>query len=606
MLPDFSQLRKQPRDRNSKRSSNPSKDKGFASPKSSQQFNKQSAPTSFDEPDSNFFALWLTQPSWSPIIKKPDGWITIVNHQSGKKVPLVLGTIESYFRRNIPVGKRFGRLTNYLMIDVDTGSPFHPRNGGLQPILDAMESLGLCRYLLVRSSNSEGLHIYFPLAEAVSSWGLACAAHAALTAAGVTVAAGICELFPNKKAFNAEHNGHRLPLQNDSFILDSDFRCISNGKAVFLAQWHTCAAGQDDQYLAQQLTEKLVSVPQPVSASALPPIAWTGKGQSNEVMKKLTNYGHEVIGHKTIQALANWIVAIAPQLPGFVQFASRESKNDLTRRNWAYRWAKSHFKAARFYKAKSSHDHNATVAAEALERLMVALSKIVIVGKIVIRTLWRSLSDISRELFGVGFGWKLFQKHRQLILETVSSSRKLGLSSSNEEDKSSFSSKSVEPEVSRAGREPKKGLAELSTARCVTTLLDKLLSASSTPMEGTKSVVNEPEELAMGTAVSFQTAGSATESVQTRVTGKVMQPDGRLLYRLEACAEGQPLLVSRDRLSVVSDSAATPNTLRATAAQLLQVLGKACPFVGPGLWTVRREEVSPLVWQQLRRLVGQD
>ena len=604
MLPDFSPLRKQQRDRSSSRSSNPSESKGFDNSKSSQQFNKQNASNLSDKPDNNFFALWLAQPSWSPIVKKPDGWITIVN-PSGKKVPLVLGTIESYYRRNIPLGKRFGKLTNYLMIDVDTTSPFHPRNGGLQPILDAMESLGLCRYLLIRSSSSQGLHIYFPLAEPVSSWGLACAAHAALTAAGVTVAAGICELFPNKKSFNAEHNGHRLPLQDGSFILDSDFRCISNGKAVFLAQWHTCAAAQDDQHLAKQLTEKPLSIPQPVSASALPPIAWTDKGQSNEVMKKLTNYGHEVIGHKTIQALGDWIAAVGPQLPGFVQFASRESRDDLTRRNWAYRWAKSHFKAARFYKAKSSHDHNATVAAEALERLMVALSKIVVVGEIVIGTLWRSLSEISRELFGVGFGWKLFQKHRKLILETVNSSRKLGLSSKSEEDKNSLSSELVNPEVSRAGEEPKKGLAELSTARCVTLSQDRTLSASTPPIERAKSCPYELGELAMGTAVIFQQSGSAAESVQTRVTGKVTQPDGTLLYRLEACAEGKPLLVSRDHLSVANESAVQANVIRATAAQLLQVLGKACPFVGPGLWTVRREEVSPLAWQQLRRLVGQ-
>ena len=605
MLPDFSQLRKQPGDRISKRSSNPSACKGFANSKSSQQFNKQSASTLSDKPDSNFFALWLAQPSWSPIIKKPDGWITIVDRHSGKKVPLVLGTIESYYRRHIPVGKRFGRLTNYLMIDVDTGSPFHPRNGGLQPILDAMESLGLCRYLLIRSSTSEGLHVYFPLAEPVSSWGLAYAAHAALTAAGVTVAAGICELFPNKKAFSAEHNGHRLPLQDGSFILDSDFRCISNGKAVFLAQWQTCAAGQDDQHLTKQLTEKPLPVPHPVSANALPPIAWANKGQSNEVMRKLTNYGHEVIGHKTIQALANWIVAVAPQLPGFVQFASQESRHDLTRRNWAYRWAKSHFKAARFYKAKSSHDHNATVAAEALERLLVALSKIVIVGKIVIRTLWRSLSDISKELFGCGFGWKLFQKHRKLILETVRSSCKLGLSSGNEEDKTSLSEESVEPEVSRTGGEPKKGLAELSTARYVTAPQDKALSASTSPVEQAKLAADEPEELAMGTAVIFQQSGSAGESIQTRVTGKVTQLDGTRLYRLEQCAEGKPLMVSHDRLAVVGESAAQANVIKATAAQLLQVLGKACPFVGPGLWTVRREDVSPLAWRQLRQLVGQ-
>ena len=584
---------------------NPSDCKGFDNSTSSQQFNKQSASTLDDQPDSDFFALWLAQPSWSPIIKKPDGWITIVNHSSQKKVPLVLGTIESYYQRGIPLGKRFGKLTNYLMIDVDTGSPFHPRNGGIQPILDAMESLGLCRYLLIRSSTSEGLHIYFPLAESVSSWGLACAAHAALTTTGVTVAAGICELFPNKKSFNAEHNGHRLPLQDGSFILDNDFSCISNGKAVFLAQWHTCASGQDDQHLAEQLTEKPLSIPQPVSASALPPIAWTDKGQSNEVMKKLTNYGHEVIGHKTIQALANWIVAIGPQLPGFIQFASRESRNDLTRRNWAYRWAKSHFKAARFYKAKSSHDHNATVAAEALERLLIALGKVIVVGKIVIRNLWRSLSDISKELFGVGFGWKLFQKHRKLILETVSSSCKLGLSSGSEEDKNSLSSESAEPEVSRADGEPKKGLAELSTARCVTSAQDKSLRASTPPTVRAKSVPDELGELAMGMAVIFQRSGSAGEGVQTRVTGKVKQPDGSLLYRLEAGAEGKPLMVPRDLLTVVSESAAQVNVIKATAAQLLQVLGKACPFVGPGLWTVKQEEVSPLAWRQLRRLVGQ-
>ena len=37
--------------------------------------------------------------------------------------------------------------------------------------------------------------------------------------------------------------------------------------------------------------------------------------------------------------------------------------------------------------------------------------------------------------------------------------------------------------------------------------------------------------------------------------------------------------------------------------ELLQVLGKACPFVGPGLWTVKREEVSAIAWTQLCSLV---
>ena len=604
MIPDFDRLRKQPQDHISKRSIDPSDSKGFDNLKGSQQFDKQSVLSPSDQSEHDFFALWTTCPSWSPIIKKEDGWLTVVN-PSGKKVPLVLGSIESHYRRDYIIGKRFGKLTNYLMIDVDKGSPFHPSNGGIQPILDAMESLGLCRYLLIRSSISGGLHIYFPLAEPVSAWGLACAAYAALTTAGITVAAGVCELFPNKKSFYAEHNGHRLPLQDGSFILDGDFSCIGNAKAVFLAQWRTCAATQDEEYLAERIAKKPIRVLQPVSASALPPIAWTTRGQSNEVMKKLTNYGHEVVGHKTIQALGNWIMAIGPRLPGFEQFASRESKNDLTRRNWAYRWAKSHFKAARFYAAKSSYDHNATVAAEALERLLITLDKLTIIGEVGIGKLWRSLSEISKELFGVGFGWKLFQKHRDLILASVRGAGKVGLSKASEEGKSSFSSELVEPEVAEAEREPREGLTELSTARCMTTRQDKDLSPSTPPIEQVNSTDDKQAELETGTAVIFQHSGSAGEGVGTRVTGKVTQPNGMLLYRLELCAEGKPLMVSRDCLTVVEVPRPKEGVIQATAAQLLQVLGKACPFTGPGLWTIKREEVSPLAWRQLRRLVGE-
>ncbi|MEL6606131.1 MAG: hypothetical protein AAFP20_23195, partial [Cyanobacteria bacterium J06614_10] len=478
------------------------------------------------------------------------------------------------------------------------------------------ESLGLCRFLLIRSSVSDGLHIYFPLAEPVSAWGIACAAHAVLTTAGVRVAGGICELFPNKKAFNAEHNGHRLPLQQGSFILDDDFRCIGNDRAVFLQQWQHCGAGQDEALLANVLAEKPLTIPKRISVNSLPPIAWTGLGQSNEVMKELVNYGDRYLGLKTIPALGDWIVAVAPQLSGFEQFASEESKNDLTRKNWAYRWAKSHFESVRQYAARSSFDHNAVVAAEALERLMVALGKVVIVGKLGIKKLWKALSEISKELFGVGFSWGLFQKHRKLILAEVSSSRNVGLSRSNEEGKNSSSPELATPLASEAGAEPRKHLTELLTARCVTASDSDALRPSSTPSklglkQGSTQVVEgsqESVELAMGTVVKVQQSGSDADGVQTRVTGKATDEDGKLLYRLEHRAEGEPLMLPGDCLVAITDEPSTQgieDVIRATAAQLLQVLGKACPFVGPGLWTVNREEVSPLAWRQLTRLVGE-
>ena len=615
MLPDFSQLRKQPRDRTSSRSLTPSDRKGFDNLKSSQQFTKQSVSKPFGEVDHDFFALWTTCPSWSPILKKKDGWITIVN-PSGKKVPLVLGSTESHYRRDYIIGKRFGKLTNYLMIDVDRGSPFHPRNGGIGPITEAMESLGLCRFLLIRSSGADGLHIYFPLAVPVSAWGIACAAHAALTTAGVRVAGGICELFPNKKAFNAEHNGHRLPLQQGSFILDDDFRCIGNDKAVFLQQWQHCTAGQDEALLADVLAEKPLPIPKRISVNSLPPIAWTGPGQSNEVMKELVNYGDRYLGLKTIPELGDWMAAVAPQLLGFDAFASEESKNDLTRKNWAYRWAKSHFKSVRQYAAKSSFDHNAVVAAEALERLMVALSKVVIVGAFGIKKLWQALSEISKELFGVGFSWGLFQKHRELILARVSSSRNVGLSKGNEEDKNSSSPELAKPLDFETRKAPKKHLPELLTARCVTASDGNVLKPSSTPSElgleqGDAQEIEGPQEaveLAMGDIVRVQQPGSDADGIQTRVTGKATDVDGRLLYRLEHRAEGKPLMLPGDCLVAVSDAKPAQGiegVIRATAAQLLQVLGKACPFVGPGLWTVKREEVSPLAWRQLMWLAGE-
>ena len=551
MLPDFSSFRKGQCDRISKdahsaqsQSANSPIGNGFADRYTSQRFNKQSADSASNSSERDFFALWTALPSWSPILKKPNGWITIVN-PSGKKVPLVSGTVESHYRRGIILGKRFGKLTNYLMVDVDAGSPYHPRRGGIEVLLAAMESIGLCRYLLVRSSSSEGLHVYFPLSEAVSAYRLACAAHTALSAAGVRVAGGICELFPNKKAFNAEHNGHRLPLQAGSFILDDDFRCTNNDKGAFVQQWRLCAAGQDEALLDEVLTERPVPVPKRISVSSLPPIAWTGTGQSNEVMKELVNYGDRYLGLKTIPELGDWMVAVAPQLAGFEQFASNESKNDLTRKNWAYRWAKSHFKSARQYAAVSSFDHNAMVAAEALERLMVALDRFVVVGKVGIKKLWKGLSEISKELFGVGFGWKLFQKHRKLILEKIGRLHTGGLSSDKEEGKN-FSDLKTDAALDP---EPKKRLTELSTAGCETSSNDEDLSASTPPIEG----------------------------------GEV-----------EAEVGGDEAMEAEQAEDVV----------RATAQQLLSVLGKACPFSGAGLWTVGRGELSEQQWRRLAELVA--
>lgn len=619
-----------------------------------------------------FFDLWLAQPSWSPIILTQRGWQTVIN-PSGKKVPLVLGTIESHYRRAVAIlGKRFGRLTNYLMIDVDINSPFHPRNGGLKPILDAMDALGLCRYLLVRSSASGGLHIYFPLAEPVSSWGLACAAHAALTAHGVEIIGGQCELFPNKKSFNAEHNGHRLPLQNGSFLLDDDFSCISNEKACFVNYWKTAATHQDNETLLLALAGKVVFTPVPITptvappppvavpqvrhapttrtAHVIPPIAWTRFGQSNDIMRELVNYGDRYVGLKTVADLAAWVKAVAPQLPGYQQFASPKSKRDIEYGNWPIRWSTSHFDKAWQYKVGGS-DHNANVARDAKWRIFAALERVCVDVNIKTTALKDCISSVAKNCFNKGVGWKTFKKHEDEIWACIKRAGDSTPSIGFSEDVDSFSelpvAQNIEPEFSG-----KRGYTQLSTLRCVVGIYSSVLASLSTSKNGAdpggsrvvKTATDLPSESGASQPALPAAAKSAIEPVNSRAEGigiaaavplsgfsvgqavRVVMPGGSLdgiaaqvlaqtldvlgqpVYQLDAQRQGQAVTLPAECLqAIAAEDRDLPGetVIRATAAQLVRVLGQACPFVGPGLWTVKRDEVPAKAWGQLRRLVGE-
>ena len=629
-------------------------------------------PTVCHQPDNttHFYELWTTLPSWSPIIQKADGWITITN-DSGKKVPLVLGTVESHYRRHIILGKRFGKLTNYLMIDIDINSPFHPNNGGIDKILAAMESLGLCRYLLIRSSTSEGIHIYFPLAEPVSSWGIACAAHAALTAACITIAGGICELFPNKKALNAEHNGHRLPLQTGSFILDKDFCPISNHKADFVARWQTAAAHQDEQKLRQALSGNAVYIqpstpleplpavtaPQRVQTATtrtthvIPPIAWTSIGQSNEVMRELVNYGDRYVGHKTIAELADWVRAVAPQLPGYEQFASPKSKRDIEQGTWPLRWAKSHFNSIYAYKV-SGTDHNANVAHDAKSRIFAALDLMCVTATIGVTELFKNITNIARHCLNKGIHWNTLKKYEDEIWAYIKQTGKLGLSRGSEEDINSFSSELPEAEIIEPEIPSRKSYTELITLRYVAGIYSSVFARLHTPKKvaelgggsfvktqaqftselltaeadsaaiassalagsqakgaGDGQRASISKRFAAGQCVRIVMPRGALDGVETRVLAQTVDVLGQLVYQLDCQRQGQAITLPAECLQAVESKEKTwpgEAVVRATAAQLLQVLGKACPFVGPGLWTVKREEVSPLAWRQLLRLVGRE
>ncbi|MEM6451983.1 MAG: hypothetical protein AAF703_16920, partial [Cyanobacteria bacterium P01_D01_bin.105] len=296
-----------------------------------------------------------------------------------------------------------------------------------------------------------------------------------------------------------------------------------------------------------------------------PPIAWTAPGQSNDVLRQLVNYGDRVMGLKTIPELGDWMTEIAPRLPGYDRFASLETKKDLSRKDWAYRWAKSHFKSCWQYAAEVSLDYNAAVAAQAKGRLLAALDEVGVIGKVGVTQLWRMLSEVTQRLYGMGVSWKVFSKYKGMVLASVKGSRSLGLSRGNEEDEKLLNREKKMAKGSEGVRGGKNAPTQLLTARCVTSSNDKGLSLFNTPIQR-----GEGQE---GGQRGFEGSQAFVEGAMVQVPGEAGKKTGAVI--------------------------------KATAAQLVQVLGKACPFVGPGLWTVRRDEVTAHAWGQLCGLVGE-
>jgi len=136
---------------------------------------------------------------------------------------------ELYYDKNLIVGMRFNILTRVLILDIDQGSLYHPANDEAEyrRLLGVLEDMGLVGVEVVKSSFSEGIHLYIPLPKPVPSWLAAHALYVVLSFAKFRIVKGHLEIFPNRKGFSPDtiinYNGIRLPLQpgTGSYVLDS-------------------------------------------------------------------------------------------------------------------------------------------------------------------------------------------------------------------------------------------------------------------------------------------------------------------------------------------------------------------------------------------------
>jgi hypothetical protein len=273
-----------------------------------------------------------------------DGWKT-------ERYPIKPGALWKLWRDTTTfVGVRFGKLSHYGLIDIDINSPYHPNQDAtaIPGIICALESIGIYRVLILQSSDSGGIHLYIPLDAAISTYGLASALKFCCEDSGFNLAPGKLEIFPNCKTYRVDgctnYNGHRLPLQTGSYLLNSDYQPISNDLGFFLNAWELAASGNDHHELEEAI-ERCKARPGTYAKTGRgekwrqdceEAIAqgWTDHGQTNELIGTLAQYGRVFLALAG-EELAEWMVATAINAPGYTQWCRHQNEIHRRCKDWA-------------------------------------------------------------------------------------------------------------------------------------------------------------------------------------------------------------------------------------------------------------------------------
>jgi hypothetical protein len=261
------------------------------------------------------------------------------------------------------VGVRFGSATWYALIDIDSLSPYHPRQNAeaLRMLRSALETIGIYRTVLVQSSSSGGLHLYIPFPMMLPTFGVATALKQCLEAQGMTIVPGTLEIFPNTKAYAkpgeySEYNAHRLPLQpsSGSWLLDDEGNPISTDLGRFFQAWDMAAAGQVIEEVRSAISvaklnrrrrRRSLGVVEEWRSDLQTEMAegWTGYGQTNQLLKTIACYG-VVFEGLTDEALAEFVQTTAMNAPGYSDYCRHRHEIGVRSIVWArsaqkYWWA---------------------------------------------------------------------------------------------------------------------------------------------------------------------------------------------------------------------------------------------------------------------------
>ncbi|MBF2025629.1 MAG: hypothetical protein IGS48_02520 [Oscillatoriales cyanobacterium C42_A2020_001] len=287
-------------------------------------------------------------------------------------------------------GVRFGATTNYVLLDVDRSSLYHPvvDRFAIGRMLAALEPIGMCAMVPVTSSRSGGIHVYLPMSEPCKSWEIAAVVTHLLEKAGFTVEEGTLEVLPNPRNYDPDsttlYKGHRLPLQDGSYILDGDWGITFTTPEHFVHQWRYCTSKNDIHTAAltpilkqarrkySNLSHKGSKFLNDLNACVDP--GWTGHGQTNFILGRIALreyvFGHLIRGvGEPLEGdrLTSAIVATAIELPGYRDYCRHQ--HEIWKR--AEDWARS-VEASKYWHWKQPKPQPEVRESEALEAFRIS------------------------------------------------------------------------------------------------------------------------------------------------------------------------------------------------------------------------------------------
>lgn len=273
------------------------------------------------------------------------------------------------------LGVRFDHTTEYGLLDIDVESQYHPNQNpdAIAEIQIALETIGITRTVLVRSSWSDGLHLYFPLNGAVNTFNLAVAVKFCLQTQGYEVKEGQLEIFPNDKSYGVVtkilYKGHRLPLQPESgsWLLDDDLQAVSNQLNDLFQVWDIAAIGQDMGELSSALLiarQNRLTKPRRrlnnieawrQDLEILIAEGWTAPHQTNHLLKQIGCYG-VVFKELSGSALVKYIRETATTAPGYAQWCGHQHQIEVRSRSWAKAVEKYYWPLGTHAKTRPAND----------------------------------------------------------------------------------------------------------------------------------------------------------------------------------------------------------------------------------------------------------